>query len=248
MGGRNPKFTFLYFWRQLRLCRTQMAKPLQFLHITKCAGTSLENWGRKNGFKWGRFFKGTIGQLKSPHENGLRSERHHVPPSFFVENPYASYDLFVVVRDPFDRAISEFRCPWKGFRAPAKTKEARDQRANATKEDLNNWLSDRMGKMRAPFKTCHLIPQSAYIFDESDNAVIPAERVLKFENLTEDLTRLCAEIGLPEMKLVHANASEMPFFDYHSLTEEVRNLLRLAYARDFELLSYSQRAETSQSL
>ena len=102
--------------------------------------------------------------------------------------------------------------------------------------------------MRAPFKTCHLIPQSTYIFDENDNAVIPAERILKFENLTEDLTRLCAERGMSEMKLVHANASEMPFFDYNSLTEEVRNLLRFAYARDFKLLSYSQRTETSQSL
>ena len=133
---------------------------------------------------------------------------------------------------------------------PANTNLQRPQRARATNEDLNNWLCDeaKKGAMRAPFKTCHLIPQSAYVFDESDNAMIPTDRILKFENLTADLTRLCAQRGLPDMELACTNASEMPIFDSSALTEEVRNAVRFAHARDFKLLSYPLRTESSQRL
>jgi len=30
-------------------------KPLKFIHITKCAGTSIEDIGKKNDICWGRY-------------------------------------------------------------------------------------------------------------------------------------------------------------------------------------------------
>ena len=32
-------------------------KPLKFIHITKTAGTTIENLGLKKNIKWGRFHK-----------------------------------------------------------------------------------------------------------------------------------------------------------------------------------------------
>ena len=32
-------------------------KPLKLIHITKCAGTSIEDIGKENGLLWGRFDK-----------------------------------------------------------------------------------------------------------------------------------------------------------------------------------------------
>ena len=30
-------------------------KELKFIHITKCAGTSIENLGKKYGYNWGKY-------------------------------------------------------------------------------------------------------------------------------------------------------------------------------------------------
>lgn len=32
-------------------------KELKFIHITKCAGTTIENLGKKNNILWGKFHK-----------------------------------------------------------------------------------------------------------------------------------------------------------------------------------------------
>ena len=102
-------------------------RPLQFLHITKCGGSSIVSWGRKRGLRWGAFFAGKTSVLRFPYENRLKSERHHVPPCFFLQNPYELCELFAVVRDSLARTISEFPCPWKGLGAPARREKARSK-------------------------------------------------------------------------------------------------------------------------
>ncbi|CAE8724677.1 unnamed protein product, partial [Polarella glacialis] len=93
---------------------------LKFLHITKNAGTALEAWGLTLGCQWGRRWlavKERNLELLPPHQGRMRSEWWHIPPRFFADNPYKDFETFAVVRCPYQRAISEFRCPWKGFRA-----------------------------------------------------------------------------------------------------------------------------------
>jgi Sulfotransferase family len=218
---------------------TVTSPSLQFLHITKCGGTAIENYGRRQGFRWGRFFKDRLsGPLRPPHTGLLRSELFHIPPKYFENNPYEGYDLFAVVRDPLERAISEFRCPWKGFCAPAKTVAARARRAAATKEDLNSWLlaKTRKGAMCAPFTNGHFIPQSEYLLNDRRELVVPRERILRFENLTSDFRRLCEEREIPVGELLTANASEMPRFEVEDLDQDVLHALRTAYDEDFALL------------
>jgi len=214
-------------------------KPLQFMHITKSGGSSIVSWGRRRGFCWGAFFAGKKGALRSPHANFLKSERHHAPPCFFLQNPYEVYEVFAVVRDPIARVISEFRCPWKGFCAPARSEEARNKRLSATSSDLNGWLlgKHRRGAMKAPFKNCHFIPQATYLLDENDKLLLPSNRVLIFERLEEDFARLCKELHLPVGALPHENSSEMSRFLVEDLTEEVKTMLQNVYARDTELYS-----------
>jgi hypothetical protein len=212
-------------------------KPLQFLHVTKCGGSSIVSWGRKRGFRWGAFFAGKTGELRSPHENLLKSERHHVPPCFFLKNPYELCEVFAVVRDPLARAISEFRCPWKGLCAPARSEKARSKRLGATSSDLNAWLLDKhmKGAMEAPFKNCHFLPQATYLLDDNDQLMLPSNRVLVFERLEEDFARMCEELHLPSGTLPHKNSSEMSCFTIEDLTQEVKTMLRHVYARDIAL-------------
>jgi len=213
------------------------ARPLKFLHVTKSGGSAIEAYGRRHGLSWGRFFKGLSGPLLPPHTGRLKSEPHHIPPKFFEESPYKDFDVFIVLRDPSKRAISEFRCPWKGFKAPARTVQARDARKGATKRDLNSWLlaKARRGCLAAPFRNGHLIPYSEYLLDDRGELTIPRERILRFDHLDEDFRRLCRDRCLPVEALPCVNASEMPSFRIEDLDEEVAHALRRAYEKDYAL-------------
>jgi len=82
-------------------------KELKFIHITKTAGTSIENAGFKNGKMWGRFH-----------------EAYGWWHTFFPLLPNEikqKYDWFLVVRNPYARIVSEFYCRWTD--TPKKTKD-----------------------------------------------------------------------------------------------------------------------------
>ena len=69
-------------------------KPLKFIHITKCAGTSIEDIGKKNDICWGRYHK-EYNWWHEPFINLKKSLKK-------------KYDWFVVVRNPYTRILSEF--------------------------------------------------------------------------------------------------------------------------------------------
>jgi len=199
---------------------------LQFLHIPKCAGTSIENWGRRHGYRWGRFFtKGKALEMKPPHTGRWKCDLFHVPPQFFEEDPYQNYELFTVVRCPIERAISEFRCPWHGFCAPAKTEEAKERRRAATKEDLNSWLLRKTAPLLEGRigKNAHLLPQSWYL------ERVPPGNILRFEHLAQDWETFWAKRGVKAEPLKHENQSEMPKFSKGDLEPETLERLHKIY-------------------
>merc|ERR1719277_2862728 len=127
-------------------------------------------------------------------------EPWHIPPRYFCKNPYAGYDIFAVVRNPYSRMISEFRCPWKGFQAPKSARSFSDRqkrkglRAAASANDLNAWILEQLQQRRArpPFRSGHLIPQHIYIFNSNGKRFVPAANVLRFERLNADFAALRA--------------------------------------------------------
>ena len=195
---------------------------------------------RKQGLHWGRYHPGLDTALHPPHQNRMLCERFHVPPSFFVTDPYSNRDVFAVCRNPITRAISEFRCPWKGFCAPARSAQARAKRACATPDTLNEWLMAKKsrGAMSPPFKNGHFIPQSTYFFDHEGRRLIPRSRTLRFESLEEDFEKLCVDYQLVYSALPKVNVSDMPLFTAEDLTPETLQMLETVYAGDFTLLGY----------
>mmetsp|Transcript_9958 Transcript_9958/g.20609 ORF Transcript_9958/g.20609 Transcript_9958/m.20609 type:complete len:283 (-) Transcript_9958:3-851(-) len=231
--------------------RSSRRTPLQgihepkLVHITKCAGKALEDWGFERGYAWGRHWKrikeAWSKGLVAPHENCMKSEPWHLPPSLFLQSPYEGFEVFTVVRDPYERAISEFRCPWKGYQAPTgSSQERKAQRAAATAAQLNVWLQKKLrgGAARQPFRNGHLIPQHLYLVDGCGARLIPERNVLRMECLDGAFAELVSRYGLTPAPLRRANESSMPRFTIWDLTAETCRLVESEYAEDFDLLGY----------
>ena len=74
---------------------------LKFIHISKCAGTFIEEMGKLNNIKWGKYHT----------EYGWWHE-------IFINKSYRlkrKYHWFTIVRNPYTRILSEYYCEWGGI-------------------------------------------------------------------------------------------------------------------------------------
>ncbi|CAE7253741.1 CPK34, partial [Symbiodinium natans] len=193
------------------------------------------------GVHWGKHWKAVQphkGALHPPNRGRLRSEWWHVPPRLFEEDPYRGCIPFAVVRCPYARAISEFRCRWKGYAAPARDEDRRRRRLGATAQELNSWLQDKLtkGAARPPFRNGHFIPQHLYIYDAKGERYVAEENMLRFERLSEELEALGRRFAVHLPTLPHTNESEMPRFSVEDLTLNTRRLIESEFAEDFDLI------------
>ena len=221
-------------------------KRLQFLHVTKSAGTAIEQWGARHGFQWGshhpllqpsssrpsKFVRVQINQAET------HMERFHAPPSILAAEsrgnvwsrdhllrdvlPYNSSYVFCVARHPVCRAISEFRCPWKGA---------------SHGESFTSWLHKRARLVAGEAPTmAHGLPLTPWYVGACDT-------VLRFEHLQHDFTEL---IRWADPALVRANesAATLPVVNEarslrYALTPHDLNFIFDIYQADFEHFNYS---------
>ena len=114
--------------------RPKTNNTLEFVHITKTGGTAIERAAARINIPWGvchfvpkEHCLGVKPDLGFPYAFPLKrdipfqgkfskAEYWHTPPHWFVDNPFEGKDSFVVVRNPYDRYISEFYCRYYGYR------------------------------------------------------------------------------------------------------------------------------------
>lgn len=87
------------------ICRSSQ-KPLKFCHITKTAGTSIEEAAREKGILWGKHDEWYLEQFGHYHAPISNKPQHELAA---LKSRYA---FFAIVRDPVDRCLSEFFCRW----------------------------------------------------------------------------------------------------------------------------------------
>jgi len=245
-------------------------KELRFIHITKNAGTTIEEVSKDKSCKykscegWGRHDEQlrelSCGVPTRPI-GYCRSNFNcfwHTPPRYFSKADLRSWlkkvDLFVVVRNPFTRVLSEFYCEYGGPR-PECINEC------STVSGLNSWIcrqlrSVQMAVREGAILHGHWCPQHLYIFDKDGNRIVSESNVIRFEALSDDFEALMRQYDCP-FSLVDAkrmlssintasNISEATSggtvkrkFDFRDLSAETQDLIREVYKEDFTLFRYS---------
>ena len=221
---------------------------IELVHITKTAGSAIEEAAARSGVKWGvchwkRVNKfGKICMYKDwevtrpaynrsaiPfHFKGSLGEPWHTPPHWFRENPYVGSKTFCVVRDPYERIVSEYYSKFGGYNGV--------DRNNVTV--MNGWMQKRLSPHIK--KQVHRLPQHLYVYNLEGEKVI--DHVLRFEHLDSDFTALMERYGLGVAlpQRLNARNATTSMLTTANLTDDTIQMMNDFYDADFRLFNYSK--------
>ena len=190
-----------------------------FVHIPRTGGQSVENlfvamheltWKQRGELLLGRNPK----QGENPKYLAHLFAREYLEKGHLEEMTFSSAFKFSIVRNPYDRVLSEYR--YRARKRPlAFTKFLRV---------LARQAHDR-----------HIVPASDYVLDASGNIMVDV--ILRFESLTKGFANLSTRIFGSCLKLPHLNGTRQDAGP-QSLDCEARTLIYRLYERDFDIFRY----------
>lgn len=195
---------------------------LEYIHIPKTAGTSVEDFGNKYNILWGRF--------------NINYTLYKNAPVELWHNPYFIYknNNFTIVRNPYDRIISEY------YYIHKKTNIFNNKiyQIQLFKNYLNRIIEEY--KDNIYIYDGHILPQSYYVYDEKGNKRI--EYVIKMEDdMTKQLDTLFKKYNL------NMNINEFPesnktnkIFNKYDLEQETLDKIYNFYIDDFKNFNYEK--------
>jgi hypothetical protein len=186
-----------------------------FIHVPKCAGTSLKQALEHCGFRkilldldvedvrTGFFRLGTAARMQ-----------RHLDPDFWRRSV-----KFAVCRNPYDRLVSA----WSFCRAGGQLDAPFD------------YFVRNMASYRAYWVEWHCtMPQLQHLLIDG---VPVADHVLRFERLDEDFEVIRRLLGRPDLRLPYANRSPHAPYQEH-YTRELQDLAFEHFAPDFAYFGY----------
>lgn len=203
-----------------------------FIHIPKCAGSSIKD----------HFFKGMELDWREPNYEFLygwcpkrkihlqhATAKQLLETELIREDIWNTYFKFTFVRNPWDRAYSDYLWMLEDRKLKGSFKEYITKTGS-----LEECLKNRNSKT---FRGDHLIPQTEFFSEEGK---FKMDFIGRFEHLSEDL------------KLVKNNINSTSIFDSHEKKNEKKRshyslfytsskkaLVEKYYAKDIEQLNYS---------
>lgn len=198
-----------------------------FVHISKNAGTSLI---------------ATAGDriTVAGHQTAER----------WIERNGTDAPLFAIVRDPYDRVVSEYCYRRRRY-------ESGDTDAHLVDmhEPFDVWVRATFdeGRFRTrswfdasgvPFNEVSMVddsliwfaPQTRWLGDSSGRLLVAD--VLRFESLADDWRDFCGRHGIVSPPLQHLNASPAPPEVLECFDEQVRAIVYRYYRNDFDAFGY----------
>mmetsp|Transcript_41622 Transcript_41622/g.114763 ORF Transcript_41622/g.114763 Transcript_41622/m.114763 type:complete len:428 (+) Transcript_41622:107-1390(+) len=231
--------------KMLRGSHANSTTEMQFLHIPKNAGSAIEEAGALAGIKWGVHMDFTRVRMR----DGFLCHWYHIPPDLLKEhrnmtNPYDS-PAFCVVRNPYARALSEYRyllsVDWgEAWETGLRTK------AQCSPEGLNNWLQNTLARFMHGdrfINDCHMLPQMEYIQGNGRRyARWELGEVLRWEDLPEAFNKLMKSRNLkPRLAqgvAVNWHHDVCPDLRESDFDSNSRAMMNTVYYEDFATLGY----------
>lgn len=194
-----------------------------FVHIPRCGGSSVEAvlWPRERTASdlWMGFVEPGRNRYQSGGLQHLTAQfiRQEVGDEIFY-----AYFTFAVVRNPFDKAVSQY----------AFLRRRPDLRALLG-------LSPAAGfkeYLRAIGAVPHVqwMPQHAFIFEGDTLAV---QRIVRFERFETEIGQIFTELGESAAVPRLHGSERLPLCEYYD--DEAVDLVSRIYARDLDLLGYA---------
>ena len=210
---------------------------LVFVHVPKCAGVSITHMlmphivGHNTSGEVGHL----SGELKEMFE--LRGKQKHkfgrlyVPDGDIGAKQWRDYFKFAIVRNPWDRVVSEFECR---HTLPYGTRLSRKPSTDFTefllycKARVMDWTR------RADIYWAHAQPQSAFV--TNDRGEIILDEIFRFEDLDRVVDVLKDKTGLPlELPMLN-NTPHKKYREYYN--GDTREFVRKLYAKDIKMFEY----------
>lgn len=198
-------------------------KTVLFIHIPKCAGTSIERAFEDAG--WDIEF--LVEPARKGHTDWKPCNPQHWHYEMLLENIHNKYDIdyeFTVVRNPFQRLVSElfWRQGWGS--------NYLGDLSNAISVIGQNYLQQYSNDPYAMDN--HIRPQQEFIG--------PTTSVFRFENLhTELFPKLKNDFDLGDFANHYNTGSNKPN-TLPNLSDSFKNLYEEIYFSDHELLKYNK--------
>lgn len=211
----------------------------KFLHITKTGGTSIEEFALKLGIKWGKYDK-------IFYQNYNKEGFWHIPLNYFNLETINKYKWFVIVRNPYDRIISEINYLIKDKYIDSNINEyLHNILSNLLKDEqtLNSDFIEKNDIMLAfhfvpmYFYTCYGNKRNNSNGNGSNNKITDNIKVIKFENLNKEFNSFLKELSIEETFDIHENKSEK-VYEFDDLSIKNIKLINKVYKKDFELFDY----------
>ena len=203
-------------------------KKFIFVHVPKTAGTSVTTMLSPHCLMPERTsFRRVLSHLPVPEDPYKAFMRKHDKAWWLkIKLPRKMFDTylkFAVVRNPFDYAVSYY------FYTRRNVTHSRHKMA------MRSTFSEYLRAMgRKNWFTP--VTQHSWLTDVSGQRII-VDRVLRFETLHDDLSALCAELGI-DMDMPHSNSSSHTHYSaYYS--EDDRAFAERLFRRDLEMFDYS---------
>lgn len=179
-----------------------------FIHIPKCAGTSIENvlghheghkgigaqdhrplrWIEPFGFKTDVLFnQSNLRECWRRFRYQLKSVKNYRNKYTVTPEQYESYFKFSIVRNPWARIFS-----W--YKGTARNEDTKKMYGIKGDPDFKEFFYENVG-------TGYLRPQRYWL--KSFNGLYPYDFIGKFENLDKDFQKICDAIGIEKRSLPH---------------------------------------------
>ena len=203
-----------------------------YIHISKCAGSTIEkSFGidiadisqenNKNLFGWNEKHKIFL-QHATPFEL--------LDKGFLNSKIWESYYKFIIVRNPWERALSDYI--WL-----SNEQNIQDKFENFIlgKGVFSKCMKDSNSKL---YRGDHLTSQVNYFFLNKHK--IKYDRIIRFENLREGLSEVKNDLGLPDSFFSEKiNVGEKRFSHYSKFYDNRRkDLVYNTYYKDAKFLNY----------